>query len=196
MYDLAALPTYFAPLREEIRLVMKEHGGTINTRGLQQMMKLDSFMKESMRFNPPNTTAAHREVNRGFTLSNGQYIPGGATIELPSRSVYLDPANYPDENTFDGFRHYKLRQGGTAKDHARNQFVTSNDQNLLFGYGRHACPGRFFVANEIKMLLAKLILTFDFKMEDGNLQRYPNIEIGTIIAPDTQRKLLFKRLPS
>lgn len=194
MYDLAALPEYFAPLREEIRLVMMEHSGTINTRGLQQMMKLDSFMKESLRFNPPLTTTSHREVTQGFTLSTGQYIPDGVTIELPSRAVYLDPANYPDESTFDGFRHYKLRQSGTARDHARNQFVTSNEQNLMFGYGRHACPGRFFAANEIKMLLARLILAFDFKNEDGSLQRYPNIEVGPLIAPDPKRKLLFKRL--
>lgn len=192
MYDLAVLPDYIEPIREEIRAVMTEHGGIINTRGLQQMMKLDSFMKESLRFNPPLTTTSHREVIQGFSFSNGQYIPPGATIELPSRAIYLDPANYPDEDQFDGFRHYKLRRDGAARDYARNQFVTSNEQNLMFGYGRHACPGRFFAANEIKMLLARLIMHYDFKNEDGSMQRYPSIEIGALIAPDTKRKLLFK----
>jgi cytochrome P450 len=194
LYDLAVSPEYIKPLREEIRAVMAEHGGTITTRGLQQMMKLDSFMKESLRFNPPLTTTSHRQVIQGFTLSNGQYIPPGTTIELPSRAVYRDAANYPDENTFDGLRHYKLRQAGTARDHARNQFVTSNEQNLMFGYGRHACPGRFFAANEIKMLLARLITDFDFKNADGSMQRYASMEIGALIAPDTKKKLLFKRV--
>ena len=32
---------------------MADNGGTISTRALQQMMKLDSYMKESMRFYPP-----------------------------------------------------------------------------------------------------------------------------------------------
>ncbi|KAK7931192.1 hypothetical protein PG985_001904 [Apiospora marii] len=188
LYDLSVRPEYIDPLREEIRSVMAEHGGTITTHGLQQMMKLDSFMRESLRFHPPLTTTSHREVVKGFTLSNGQYIPAGATIELPSRAVYCDPANYPD-----GGRLRRL-PGGTAREHARNQFVTSNEQSLMFGYGRHACPGRFFAANEIKMLLAKLIGNFDFKNEDGGLQRYANIEIGALIAPDTKRKLLFKRI--
>lgn len=194
MYDLAVRREYIEPLREEIRAVMAEQGGTITTRGLQQMLKLDSFMRESLRLHPPLTTTSHREVIRGFNLSNGQYIPAGATIELPSRAVYRDPQNYPDGDTFDGFRHYRRRQSGTARDHARNQFVTSNEQSLMFGYGRHACPGRFFAANEIKMLLAKFILDFDFKNEDGSLERYADIEIGALIAPDTKKKLLFKRV--
>lgn len=187
-------PEYVEPMREEIRTVIADHGGTITTRGLQQMMKLESFMKESLRFHPPLSTTSHREVVQGFTFSNGQYIPRGATIELPSRAVYHDPKNFPGEDEFDGFRFYKLRQSGAARDHARNQFVTSNEQNLMFGYGRHACPGRFFAANEIKMLLARLIMTFDMKNEDGSTQRYPNIEVGALIAPDTKRNLLFKRV--
>ncbi|KAK9779091.1 putative Cytochrome P450 monooxygenase-like protein [Seiridium cardinale] len=157
-------------------------------------MKLDSFMKESLRFYPPLSTTSHREVVKGFIFSNGQNIPSGATIELPSRAVYHDPAHYPDEDNFDGFRHYKLRQSGMAKDHARNQFVISNEQNLMFGYGRHASAGRFFAANEIKMLLAKLILGFDIKNEDGSMERYKSIEDGALIAPETKKKLLFRKV--
>lgn len=172
---------------------MAEHGGTLTTRGLGQLMKLDSFMRESMRFHPPMTAVAQREVLQGFSLSNGQYIPAGATVELPNRAVYHDEANYPRADTFDGFRFYKLRQNGTAQDHARNQFVTSNEQSLMFGYGRHACPGRFFAAKEIKMLLAKLIATYDLKNEGESTERYADIEVGVLIAPDSKRTVLFKK---
>lgn len=194
MYDLAVSPECIGPLRDEIRSVMAEHNGTITTRALQQMMKLDSFMRESLRLHPPLTTTSHREVIQPFSFSNGQKIPAGATIELPSRAVGRDAANYPDSQVFDGFRHYRARQTGTARDHARNQFVTSNEQNLVFGYGKHACPGRFFAANEIKMLLARIILEFDFKNEDGSAERYKDIEIGPLIAPDTKRNLLLRRV--
>lgn len=171
---------------------MAENGGTITTRALQQMVKLDSFMKETSRFYPPGLTSFMRKVVVGFTLSNGQYIPPGTVIEVPSYAIYQDA--FPDGDQFDGFRHYKLRQGGTATDHARNQFVTTNEQNLMFGYGRHACPGRFFAANEIKMLLAKLVLDYDFKNEDGSLERYPNIEMGRQSSPDARKQLMFKRV--
>ncbi|KAJ4355937.1 uncharacterized protein N0V89_003962 [Didymosphaeria variabile] len=197
LYTLAVSTEYIEPLREEIRQVMGENGDTISTRALQQMMKLDSFMKETVRFYPPGFTSFQRKVLRGFTLSNGQYIPAGAKIEVASHAVYQDPVNHPNSepaDVFDGYRSYKLRQGGTASDHARNQFVTTNEQNLMFGYGKHACPGRFFAANEIKMILANLILNYDFKNEDGSKVRYSQLNMGRQSSPDAKKNLLFKRV--
>jgi cytochrome P450 len=195
LYDLAARhDEYLEPLREEIRTVIAENGGTITTRALQQMVKLDSFMKESTRFHPPGATTFNRKVLKGFTLSNGQYIPPGVNVEVASQAVYQDPALFPDSSTFDGFRFSKLRKDGTASDNARNQFVTTNEQSLMFGYGRHACPGRFFAANEIKMILARLLLDYDIQNEGGSKERYANIEIGRQSSPDPRKVLLFKRV--
>jgi cytochrome P450 len=115
-------------------------------------------------------------------------------LEFPSQAVYADPAVYPDSDTFDGFRHYKLRHGGSAVDHARNQFVTTNEVNLGWGYGRHACPGRFFAANEIKMILVRLVLGYDIKMPDGGKERYKQFEMGKMSAPDPGKTLMFKKV--
>jgi cytochrome P450 len=174
---------------------MAENGGTITTRALQQMVKLDSFMKETSRF-CSGVANFQRKVLRGFTLSNGQYIPPGVIIEAPSHAIYMDDANFPPNSkpadVFDGFRYYKLRQSGTVTDHARNQFVATNEHDLGFGYGRHSCPGRFFAAIEIKMVLARLLLDFDFKNEDGSTVRYAQIDRGSITRPDVSKNLLFK----
>ena len=53
LYTLAVTPEYIDPLREEIREVMAENDGKITTRALQQMVKLDSYMKEVTRHYPP-----------------------------------------------------------------------------------------------------------------------------------------------
>lgn len=113
---------------------------------------------------------------------------------MPSQAVYNDSTIYPNSATFDGFRHYKLRRNGSATDHARNQFVTTNEQNLAFGYGRHACPGRFFAANEIKMIVAKMILDYDIKMPEGVTERYAQIEVGRSISPNPTKTLMFKKV--
>jgi cytochrome P450 len=161
------------------------------------MIKLDSYMKETSRFNS-GVTNFQRKVLRGFTLSNGQYIPPGVIIEAPSHTIHMDDANFPPNSepadVFDGFRYYKLRQSGTATDHAHNQFVTTNEHNLGFGYGNRACPGRFFAANEIKMILARLLLDFHFKNEDESAVRYAQIDRGNITRPDISKNLLFKRV--
>lgn len=52
LYDLCARPEYIQPLREEIERVMAEHGNVMNKQSLRKLVKLDSFMKESQRFNP------------------------------------------------------------------------------------------------------------------------------------------------
>jgi len=131
---------------------------------------------------------------KGITLSNGQYIPPGVLIEVPSSAVYQDTDVYPGGGTFDGFRFAKIRKAGSTTENARNQFVTTNEENLFFGYGKHACPGRFFAANEIKMILARLILEYDIKNVDGTEGRIPNQEIGRSSNPDATKQLLFRKV--
>lgn len=53
LFDLAAMPEYLAPLREEIDQVLEEEGGWQGS-ALGKMRKIDSFLKESQRLNPPS----------------------------------------------------------------------------------------------------------------------------------------------
>lgn len=142
-------------------------------------------------------TTFNRKVMRDFTLSNGQRIPAGTLIETMSHAVYQDSQIYSGPSpadVFDGFRAYKLRKAGGARENARNQFVTTNEENLMFGYGPHACPGRFFAAGEIKMLVARFLLDYDMKNEDGSTERYPQLDFGRMTGPDHSKNLLFKKV--
>jgi hypothetical protein len=49
LYHLAASPEYAEPLRGEVQSAVEEHGWT--KAALDYMPKLDSFVKESQRFN-------------------------------------------------------------------------------------------------------------------------------------------------
>jgi cytochrome P450 len=121
-----------------------------------------------------------------FTLSNGTTIPAGIIIEIPAAGVSGDPSIFPDPEVFDALRFYKLRQSKSkaesgpkaAETVANSQFVSVSASSLTFGYGKHACPGRFFAANEIKMILATILLHYDIKLPDGVTERYPNLEMG------------------
>lgn len=103
-------------------------------------------------------------------------------------NLHIDPEN------FDGFRFYKLRQSGNQSELAHAQFVSANERDLSFGYGKHACPGRFFAVNEIKMILARILLHYDVKMPDGLTKRYASIRHEKQIVPDPQKDLLLKRI--
>ncbi len=58
------------------------------------------------------------------------------------------------------------------------------------------CPGRFFAANEIKLILSRLLLDFDFKMPDGLTQRYDNVPLANTLNPKSDAQLLFKKRPA
>ncbi len=53
---------------------------------------------------------------------------------------------------------------------------------MQFGFGRHACPGRFFAANEIKMIIANFVMDYDIKLPDGVKERYPNFALGVAVS--------------
>lgn len=65
---------------------------------------------------------------------------------------------------------------------------------MAWGYGRHACPGRFFATQEVKVLLAQLLLEYDFKMPNGLTERYADLDFGMSVMPDPSKEIMFKRL--
>lgn len=99
-----------------------------------------------------------------------------------------DPDFISDPMEFDALRWYRQRQTeelkGTEKASAdsANQMVTVSPTALTFGYGRHACPGRFFAANEIKMIMGHAILGYDIKNADGSMERYPNLRMSESVS--------------
>ena len=70
--------------------------------------------------------------------------------------------------------------------------VSTSTESLAFGHGRHACPGRFFAAAMIKLMLAELVLRFDVRtIEDGVRPKDLNIIQNCI--PNPKAEILFRR---
>ncbi|KAI9164181.1 ent-kaurene oxidase [Paramyrothecium foliicola] len=183
LYTLAVMPELVPELVEDVQQALTASDGDYSTQAMQNMKKLDSFLKETMRFYPHSASIFQRKVLKPFTLSTGEYIPKGAVIETSAIGVNTDDGVFEDAETFDPYRFYKLRQ---AKDKsvgaqkaaevvANSQFISVSESNLAFGYGRHACPGRFFAANEIKMILANILLHYEIRNPIGVVERHKNI---------------------
>lgn len=89
LYTLATTPEYIEPLRDEIRNVLAANDGVITSRALQQMEKLDSYMKEVMRFNPPLMSKYHTSLAQSVALiltrTSSPQHPSLATPKKASR---------------------------------------------------------------------------------------------------------------
>lgn len=132
----------------------------------------------------------HRKVASDLTLSDGTYLPRNTYLFAPSMAVSADSSIYPDPDSFDGLRFYKLRQR-TPQDEYKHQLSTIDKNMLHFGAGRHACPGRWFASSEIKLILVTLIMKHDMKLKDSI--RPKTIQMQTLRAADPRSEVLFKK---
>ncbi|KAG4440774.1 hypothetical protein IFR05_003761 [Cadophora sp. M221] len=190
MYDLASHSEYIAPLREELEAVLATDGGILLKTSMTKLRKMDSFIKECQRMNPPNAISLSRVATSNLTLSDGFYIPKGTCIAICSIGIYRDPSIYPSPYTFQPFRFSDLRS--LPENANKYQLVTTGRDSLSFGHGIHACPGRFFASNEIKVILAGLLLRYDVKFQEGE-GRPENVYGRTQIAPNREAKVLFRK---
>ncbi|KAI0865730.1 cytochrome P450 [Xylaria cubensis] len=73
-----------------------------------------------------------------------------------------------------------------------HQFTSIGDTNQNFGLGKHACPGRFFAAQEIKLILSYLLLNYEIKLRDGEARPKPMVFMMTK-SPSQTAEVLFRR---
>ncbi len=209
-FDMCARPEYFEPLRQEAFAVLEEDGGWQKST-LNKMRKLDSFLKESQRMNPPSlrkpksipypftpvtlfnnsrTVAFHRIVCSPITLSDGIKLPVGTHICVPAAAILQDDDVEPTASVFDGFRYFKKRQA--ADEANKHQFAMTDTNNLHFGHGKFSCPGRFFASNEIKIIMAHLLMAYEFKYPPGQ-SRPKNLTADENMFPDPSARLMIRK---
>lgn len=87
---------------------------------------------------------------------------------MASRAASTDPARWPNGDKFDPYRFVKMR-AASDEDAGKYQFVTINKEMVSFGYGKHACPGRFFAVNEIKLIFIFLLKRYDVETREGKV---------------------------
>ncbi|KAJ3562950.1 hypothetical protein NP233_g9256 [Leucocoprinus birnbaumii] len=194
LLELAARPEYIDALREEAQDITESEGWTKNA--VAKMSKLDSFIKESGRYTSMSGVTSLRKVTnpQGFKFSNGITLPYGTSLSVISDAVHNDPSFYDDPETFDGYRFHNLRRANPdskEEEHSKYGFSAATPNWLFWGVGRHACPGRFFAAHEIKVLLAYILLNHDIALVDD--KRPENGWITLFSIPDTKARVLFRR---
>lgn len=194
-------------LRDEIRTVLAAHGGKWNKRALAQMEKLDSCFRESQRVNSFVTLGLGRRVvaKDGVTTPEGLHIPRGNQVCVPGYAMHHDPEVYEAPDEFRPFRFSDMRKvaegnGAAAEDkeaaqasylsRARKQWATTTNDFLGFGHGRGACPGRFFAAAELKLMLAHLVLNYDFEIME---KRPRNMWFALNRVPPMEQTIRVKR---
>ncbi|EQB54545.1 cytochrome P450 [Colletotrichum gloeosporioides Cg-14] len=187
MLFLANQPELITPLREEVVQVLKAEGW--RKTALYNMKLMDSALKETQRMKPNSMFQMRRLATKDITLDEGITIRRGERLVVDASAMKDPKIHGEDVDTYDIYRFRRMREE-PGKMH-KAQLVTTSPEHLAFGHGQHACPGRFFASNEVKVALCHLLLKYDWKLAPGNTADPFVVGVARQINPKTV--IMFRR---
>ncbi|ORY11853.1 cytochrome P450 [Clohesyomyces aquaticus] len=191
LYDLTQNQGLFSELQNEIAHAREKDWTHAS---YSELWKLDSVLRESQRVSPPTILGMKRLFKQDFTFATGLYIPKGTYVCMPTYTIENDPSHTTNPSVFDGLRSYRIRQSVPegSKEADDQQFSSFGKTVLNFGYGKAACPGRYFASLIIKMVFVKLLTEYDFKFIEGTA-RPKNLVVHEFLFPWPWDRILIKR---
>ncbi|PPQ79282.1 hypothetical protein CVT25_002721, partial [Psilocybe cyanescens] len=186
LFHLAECPEFANELRMEVETITKQEGWTYIA--LSKMLKIDSFIKESQRLHAIRCLSLPRLAQHPFTFSDGTHIPVGTYITAATHVIHTYESNYENPLKFEPFRF--LDKSRKENQTRKTDMTATQIDNLTWGLGPHACPARFFVANELKLLLALMVVKYDVRMAKPGPQP---VWIVDECLPDEKARVLFRR---
>jgi cytochrome P450 len=172
---------------------------------INRMNKADSLMRKTTRLHTFGSRAMLRKVmpKDGVTTDTGVHLPQGTLISFMAHPVQMDEETFDNPNKFDPFRFSRMREMMEAKKAEAKEpagdasaetdevagvgplkFVTTGPDHLTFGHGRHACPGRFVVDFQLKMIIAHVITRYELEFpKEYNGRRPENTWIADVKLP-------------
>ncbi|CCF32839.1 cytochrome P450 oxidoreductase GliF [Colletotrichum higginsianum] len=188
LWNLAQRPEAQEILRKEVEEVMVD--GKLPSTHLQELKRMDSFLRESLRLHPITHFALQRRVNKPLKLSIGPELPVGTLIVLDAQAINRSPELYDNPNEFDMDRFWRLRQipGNDGKYHA----VTANATAPIWGDGAQACPGRYYGVCVLKISLAHVLMNYDIELKGGPRPLKPIPVPNGTFGPDPSVKMIWK----
>jgi len=203
----ASAASLLTELREEADAVMPKLAS--DPICVRDMVKMDSVIRETLRASQMVGHGLIRRVTAsgGVTTPDGLYLPHGSNIS--ASVIYPQRASCVSGDEWRPLRFYDQAASSTAAgaeregadkdqrgshDTAKKQTmaVQINDQFLAFGLGKHACPGRFFAVQSMKLMLGYIMTHYDI---EPLVEPPKMVEIGETAIPSSKTMIKLRRRP-
>ncbi|KAF2827792.1 monooxygenase [Ophiobolus disseminans] len=155
LFLILSHPPVYMRLVSEIRAAhaSEEDVTLASTHGLTYM---DAVINEALRIYPPVAITLPRIVPYGGAEIAGAFVPAGTTVGVNHYSTYHSPSNFEDPERFAPERWL---------DDSKS--LLSNGEALRpFSHGPRSCLGKNIARAEMRLLLAKLLVRFDWTLEE------------------------------
>ncbi|KAK8087840.1 P450 monooxygenase [Apiospora hydei] len=174
VFDIASSPDCVSFLDTMRREVLNETASATTAAPswsramMARLTHVDSALRESLRLNGFIERGIMKMVVApgGVTLPGGSHIPRGTKVGISGWSVHHDNDIYSKATTYDAFRFAKGSASGKSDGNVNNKpqaLINTSDHFMGFSHGSHACPGRFFAANQMKIALGHIALRYEIE---------------------------------
>ncbi|EGN93361.1 hypothetical protein SERLA73DRAFT_189569 [Serpula lacrymans var. lacrymans S7.3] len=180
-YFMLVQPKYYEMLRAELDGAFSDCTGHLDNTKLANLTFLNAILNETLRlctffFLP-------RIVPPGGLVLEGNYIPGGTVVAIATHSLHTSPAYFspaPQE-----FLPERWISGALGLE-------CSTDKNALmpFSSGPHGCIGKVFAHQEMRLVIARLVLVYDMKLAEGFDAKSYLQEMVHVFSTTLQKPLL------
>ncbi|KAJ7123770.1 cytochrome P450 [Mycena epipterygia] len=194
LFELARMPAdQVEEIRREIVAAIDSEGGVCNKAAVGKFHMLDSLLKEIGRFHSLFAVGSSRVTLREAVIADGTVLPKGSVVAFAPKPLHHNPQVYHDPYTFDPFRFAKQRTGDNPARDIQQTFTHLSNDYIVFGLGKHGCPGRFFAALKIKVILAELLLNYDLAFPEGASTTPKPFAFNIFTVPNPTAKLVFAK---
>lgn len=126
-----------------------------------------------------------RKTHEPIVISTGHVIPANSLIA--ASNLLFNPGATPQIDNPEMFRPERWLRPEEVDDNmsmdAEHKFGSATLDSLIFGYGKHACPGRPFGLTLVKMTMAYIVRHWDIRMGGGKVKRPDNIYMDFMAMP-------------
>lgn len=136
----------------------------------------------------------YRRVMQPLQLSAGPLLPAGTNICVDAHHINFSPELWERPFEFDGLRHHRARQKQKERSGKKNSFRFANlaADYPGWGDGLQACPGRAFADNTLKIILARLLIQYEFRLRPGEGKPKKGSMPNGSMYPDVKARIMFR----
>ncbi|KAH8894503.1 isotrichodermin C-15 hydroxylase [Thozetella sp. PMI_491] len=155
-YLLLTHPETMANLQHEVRSKFK-HVDEINLSSVNSLEYMLAVLNETARYYPPVSGGNPRQVPDGGAMIAGRFVPGKTLVEVPHWAMYHSKENWSEPWIFNPERFLE-------SEGSRDNLEVLQP----FSYGPRNCIGQNLAIAEMRLILARMIYTFDMSLAPGS----------------------------
>ncbi|KXJ87901.1 cytochrome P450 [Microdochium bolleyi] len=159
-YNFAARPEVAARIREELVAAGIRGDEDVSVTALQNLVFMNAVINETLRLHPPVPGGVYRHTPREGVVIKGHKLPGGVKIIGPHHTVQRSPRAFVRPLEF-------IPERWTTQP----ELVLNKNAWFPFSIGKFSCIGKQLALNELRTVIAKVLLNFDVALAPGETGR-------------------------